>query len=130
MRAKEFIFETTHEDGSHGGRAGKLHKDQENILGKIHRVAGTADRTYDINRAMMAVASSDGKNFTHKPNGESWVARHNLVYPYTEIEHNMLHHAYKAINLPVQDAISYKGREPDDTHKSSPVRPFKGYKKK
>ena len=127
MRAYEFLTEATREDGYHGGKQGKLHKDQSKVLGPIHRVAGTADRIYDLNRAMMALASSDGKNFTHEPESESWVARHNLAYPFSEVEHDMLHHAYKAINLPMQDAIADKSKEPDDVHKISPVIAHRGF---
>jgi hypothetical protein len=93
----------------------------------IHRVAGTADRTYDLNRAMMAVASSNGKEFSHEPTGESWVARSNMAAPYTKEEHDMLHHAYGAIGTPVQSATDDHRREPDDTHRISPVKGFKGY---
>jgi len=127
MRANEFIFEATADDGSHGKRRGKLHPDVQSAMGMIHRVAGTADRTYDLNRAMMAVASSNGKEFSHEPTGESWVARSNMAAPYTKEEHDMLHHAYGAIGTPVQSATDDHRREPDDIHKVSPVKGFKGY---
>lgn len=127
MRASEFIFEATADDGSHGKRRGKLHPDLQSAMGMIHRVAGTADRTYDLNRAMMAVASSNGKDFSHEPTGESWVARSNMAAPYTKEEHDMLHHAYSAIGTPVQSATDDHRREPKDTHKISPVKGFKGY---
>ena len=122
MRASEFIFEATADDGSHGKRKGKLHPDVQSAMGMIHRVAGTADRTYDLNRAMMAVASSNGKEFSHVPTGESWVARSNMAAPYTKEEHDMLHHAYGAIGTPVQSATDDHRREPDDTHRISPVK--------
>jgi hypothetical protein len=127
MRANEFIFEATADDGSHGKRKGKLHPDVQSAMGMIHRVAGTADRTYDLNRAMMAVASSNGKEFSHEPTGESWVARSNMAAPYTKEEHDMLHHAYGAIGTPVQSATDDHRREPDDIHRISPVKGFKGY---
>jgi len=127
MRANEFIFEATADDGSHGKRRGKLHPDVQSAMGMIHRVAGTADRTYDLNRAMMAVASSNGKEFSHEPTGESWVARSNMAAPYTKEEHDMLHHAYGAIGTPVQSATDDHRREPDDIHRISPVKGFKGY---
>jgi hypothetical protein len=127
MRANEFIFEATADDGSHGKRRGKLHPDVQSAMGMIHRVAGTADRTYDLNRAMMAVASSNGKEFSHEPTGESWIARSNMAAPYTKEEHDMLHHAYGAIGTPVQSATDDHRREPDDIHRISPVKGFKGY---
>ena len=94
----------------------------------IHKVAGTADRTYDLNRAMMAVASSDGKNFSHDPTGESWIGRSNMAAPYTQLEHDMLHHAYGAIGTPIESAIDDERKEPEDTHRISPVVGFRGYK--
>jgi hypothetical protein len=130
MRATEFIVEATADDGSHGKKKGKLHPDIKAALGMIHRVAGTADRTYDLNRAMMAVASSNGKEFSHEPTGESWIGRSNMAAPYTKEEHDMLHHAYHAIGTPVQSATDDFRREPDDTHKVSPHKPFAGYKRK
>jgi len=78
MRATEFIIDVW--------MMGRMVKEKVNCslnvksaLGMIHRVAGTADRTYDLNRAMMAVASSNGKEFSHVPYGESWVGRSNMV---------------------------------------------------
>jgi len=120
MRANEFITEV---------KKGKLHPDQSSAMGMIHKFAGTADRIYDLNRAMMAVASSDGKNFTHPPEEESWIGRHNMAAPYTKIEHDMLHHAYKSIGTSIESALSDERTEPNDTNKVSPHKPFKGYPK-
>jgi hypothetical protein len=127
MRAREFVTEARVKDGGHNSKKGKLHPHQKNVLGPVHKVAGTADRTYDLNRAMMALASSDGKNFSHEPDGESWVARNNVAYPYTDIEHDMLDHVYSHLDLSIQHAVEGKGVEPNDTHKISPVVGFKGY---
>jgi len=120
MRANEFITEV---------KKGKLHPDQSSAMGMIHKFAGTADRIYDLNRAMMAVASSDGKNFTHPPEEESWIGRSNMAAPYTKVEHDMLHHAYKSIGTPIESALSDERTEPEDTNKVSPHKPFKGYPK-
>jgi hypothetical protein len=129
MRATEFIFEGN--GGSNaGGKKGKLHPDQQSTMPKAHKFAGTQDRIYDLHRAMMAVASSDGKNFTHEPTEESWIGRSNMAAPYTEQEHNMLHHAYDAIGIKIDDAVDSHGSEPDDINKVSPHKPFKGYKRK
>jgi len=129
MRADEFLNEG--KAGSNfGGKIGKLHHEQEATMPKAHKFAATADRIYDLNRAMMAVASSDGKKFTHDPAEESWIGRSNMAAPYTETEHDMLHHAYKAIGMHIDDAVNSYGAEPDSTHRVSPVKPFKGYKRK
>jgi len=129
MRANEFIVEGN--GGSNtGGKKGKLHPDQQSTMPKAHKFAGTADRVYDLHRAMMAVASSDGTNFTHDPTEESWIGRSNMATPYTEQEHKMLHHAYDAIGIDIDDAVTSYGSEPDTTHKISPVKGFKGYKRR
>jgi hypothetical protein len=87
------------------------------------------DRTYDLNRVMMAVASTDGKN---KPNleGESWAAKQNTAHPYTEVEQNMLELAFDAAGIPYQDinAGDLKSSELPDTNIQSPIKPFKGFK--
>lgn len=126
MRAQEFIVESN-SDGSRNGPHGKLNPDQQATMPKAHRFAGTADRVYDLNRAMMAVASSDGKTFSHEPTEASWIGRSNMANPYTEAEHDMLHHAYKKIGIPIDSVVNDHGREPDTIHKTSPVKGFKGY---
>lgn len=112
MRAKEFITEAT---------VGKLHPEQQSTMPRAHKFAGTADRTYDLNRAMMAVASSDGETLTHPVDEESWIGRNNMAAPYTEIEHKMLHHAYASIGCDISDASPTHSQEPDTVHRISPV---------
>lgn len=95
-----------------------------------HRVAGTADRLYDLCRVMMYVAGSDGVNFPHTPQ-QSWAGRNNTAHPYTKHESDMLKHAYQLANVEWQDALdpneNNTSEEMHDTHKRSPVKPFKGY---
>jgi len=119
MRAKEFINE------------------QRNKPEKRHHYASVGlntftntnyDRTYDLNRVMMAVASTDGKS---KPNleGESWAAKQNTAHPYTEVEQNMLEIAFDAAGIPYADLNKgdLKSRELPSVNKTSPINPFKGY---
>jgi hypothetical protein len=121
MRATEFILE-----GSRGH--GKLNPEQEATMPRAHKFAGTADRIYDLNRAMMAVACSDGKSFPHhESDEESWIGRNNMANPFTQEEHDMLHHAYKSIGVKISDAVSHPNKEPDNVHKASPVKSFAGY---
>lgn len=120
MRAREFVMEVT---------KGKLHRDQASAMPKAHKFAGTADRIYDLHRAMMAVAGADGSGSLphHHTDEESWIGRNNMANPYTEVEHKMLHDAYKTIGIDIEDAVSSHSQEPDSSHKVSPVKPFKGY---
>lgn len=122
MRAKEFITEVT---------KGKLRKDQARTMSKSHKFAQTADRMYDLHRAMMAVACADGSGTLphHHTDEESWIGRSNMANPYTEVEHQMLHDAYKTIGVEIQSAVTGDSREPKYVHTSSPVKAFKGYPK-
>ena len=95
-----------------------------------HRVAGTADRLYDLNRVMMFVAASDGKNVPHIPQ-QSWAGRNNTAHPYTPEELEMLKHAYQLAEVEWQDALhpnpDNKSQELPDINRASPVCGFQGY---
>lgn len=121
MRAREFLIEKN--------KIGKLDKEKAATLNNVHNFAQTADRTYDLNRAMMVAAVSDGKT---KPNvdSESWVGRNNLAMPYTEVEHRMLHHAYDAVGCDIRDLHNGNSKEPTDINTKSPMGGFKGYPRK
>ena len=122
MRAKEFINEN---------KAGKLSKRQQESTRGLHVFADTNyDRTYDLNRVMMAAASTDG-TFVPEIDQESWAGKFNTAHAYTKEEENMLKQAYKAAGIHFKDLNKgdIKSKELDSTNTSSPVKPFKGYKK-
>lgn len=126
MRYREFVLE-----GSDVTKIKvKPHPDQEQVMPSAHRVAGTADRTYDLNRIMMAVAMSDGKTVP-KLKQSSWAGKNNLAHPYTKEETAMLKKAYQSQGAEWDDALkpnrNQESLEPKDTNKVSPVNPFKGY---
>lgn len=124
MRAKEFISENK--------TKGKITQTQQNPTRGLHTFTDTNyDRIYTLNRVMMAVASSDG---IEKPvlDGESWIGKSNSAHPYTEIEQQMLKHAYEVVGVPFKDLNrgDLSSQENKETNISSPLKPFKGYKKK
>jgi len=122
MRAKEFINEA---------KIGKLSKRQQNATKGLHVFANsTFDRTYDLNRVMMAVASTDG-TFVPDMDGESWAGKFNTAHAYTDVEHDMLEKAYKAAGIKYKDLNNgdNESQELDSTNIQSPIKPFKGYKK-
>jgi hypothetical protein len=127
MRAREFINETVKivKTGV------KMPKEHEATLPGTHRVAGTADRHYDLARVMMYVAASDGKNFPGIPK-QSWAGRNNTAHPYSKIEAEMLKHAYQMADVEWDDVLKpnsdNKSVELKDTNKQSPVAAFSGYK--
>ena len=125
MRANEFISEST---------VGKISKRQQQAsrgLNVFSKKIDAYDRIYDLNRLMMAVASSDGVN-PIEMDSESWVGKHNTAHPYTKEEQDMLKLAYKAVDLEYKDLNNgdMDSEELPDTNSQSIVKPFKGYKRK
>jgi hypothetical protein len=122
MRAHEFITE---------GNKGKVSDRQQQSTVGLNIFATTQyDRTYDLNRVMMAVASTDGEIIPDL-NRESWVGKNNTAHPYTDVEQDMLKIAYKAAGIPFKDLNKgdLDSEELDSTQDQSPIKPFKGYKK-
>ena len=121
MRARDFIVER---------KVGKISKRQNQATVGLNkfRDAQFADRTYELNRIMMAVASTDGK-FVPDIDGESWAGRNNIAAPYTEEEHDMLKKAYQAVGSHHEDLNhgDLRSQELSSTNKASPVSAFRGY---
>jgi hypothetical protein len=121
MRATEFVTED---------RVGEISKRNRYATVGLHTFKDTAgyDRVYELNRVMMAVASTDG-TFVPNVDAESWVGRHNVSAPYTPEEHDMLKMAYKAIGSEFHD-LNHGDNNSDEhpaVHTSSPVKAFAGY---
>jgi hypothetical protein len=121
MRAQEFIAED---------RDGKISTRNQNATVGLNRFrdAKFADRTYELNRIMMAVASTDG-SFVPELDGESWAGRNNIAAPYTPEEQDMLKMAYKAVGSHHDDLNSgdLRSQEHPAVNTTSPVTAFKGY---
>jgi hypothetical protein len=125
MRASEFISES---------KVGKISNRQQYAtrgLNIFSKKIDSYDRLYDLNRLMMAVASSDGVN-PIVMDAESWVGKHNTTHPYTKEEQDMLKLAYKAAGLAYVDLNNgdMDSEELPGTNAQSIVKPFKGYKRK
>jgi len=83
-----------------------------------------ADRVYELNRVMMAVAAADGIDpLAPTVDSESWAGRNNLAFPYTPEEQRMLVHAFDAVGSHYQDLNNgdLKSQELKSTNKVSPV---------
>ena len=122
MRATEFVLEA---------RQGKISNRQQQStrgLNIFSKKIDSYDRMYDLNRLMMAVASSDGIH-PIEMDSESWVGKHNTTHPYTKEEQDMLKLAYKAAGLEYKDLNNgdMDSEELPDTNVKSIVTPFKGY---
>ena len=124
MRANEFISEA---------KIGKLGNRKQVSTRGLHKFRDEhmADRVYELNRIMMAAASTDG-TFVPDIDGESWAGRYDIAAPYTQEESDMLMMAYKAAGSEYHDLNKgdLKSKELDGTNTQSTIKPFKGYKRK
>ena len=115
MRASEFVNE---------GKKGSISKRQSVSSKGLHkfRDKDVADRAYELNRIMMAAASTDG-TFVPEINSESWAGKYNVSVPYTQQEQDMLMMAYKAAGTDYHDLNNgdLKSAELNIVNKVSPV---------
>ena len=119
MRAKEFLAEIS---TMPSGDRHENHKDasQGYILS---RDVGGYDRTYHLNRIMMATAMADGKSKKPvKMPDSSFVEKYNVAFPYTEEERLMMFQAMATIPTDGGELEKRaKSQESKDTNKISPV---------
>ena len=124
MRAYEFLTEGE----------GKVPKNLEQSSQGVFksRDIGGYDRVYHMNRLWMAMACADGKSQDAvEMDNASFAEKYNTVHPYTEQEYNMFVSATKTIPTDKKTVVPYsKSQEAEDTNISSPVKSFKGYKRK
>ena len=121
MRATEFVTED---------KIGKMSKRQNQATVGMNKFRDSqfADRVYELNRIMMAVASTDG-TFVPDLDGESWAGRNNIAAPYTPEEQDMLKKAYQAVGSHHEDLNNgdLRSQEHPAVNTTSPVTAFKGY---
>ena len=124
MRAREFVVETQTQ----------LHKDHHGPMPGIYNFRDDGiDRIYNLNRIMMAAAMADGKSTKAIPNcaSSSWNDKYNTAHPYTEEEHMMLKQAFNTVPSNTHHMVSdHRSTEPETIHKVSPIKGFKGYKRR
>lgn len=122
MRASEFLIEK---------RIGKIgHRRQQATRGlSTFRDPQGFDRTYELNRVMMAAACADGTNTPLNLDTESWSGRYNTAHPYTDEEANMLKQALRATGSEHHDLNhgDNDSQEVNSTNTTSPIKSFKGY---
>jgi hypothetical protein len=83
-----------------------------------------ADRVYELNRVMMAVAAADGVNpITPSIDSESWAGRSDIATPFTKQEHAMLLQALDAVGSSFEDLNNgdLRSSEMDGTNIKSPI---------
>ena len=121
MRARDFVFEDA---------VGQISKRNQNATVGLNKFRDQqfADRVYELNRIMMAVASTDG-TFVPNIDGESWSGRNNVAAPYTPEEQAMLKKAYQAVGSHHEDLNhgDLRSQEHPAVNVTSPMQAFKGY---
>ena len=121
MRATEFVAEN---------KVGKLSKRLDIATVGLNKFRDNqfADRVYELNRIMMAVASTDG-TFVPEIDSESWAGRNNIAAPYTQEEQDMLKKAYQAVGSHHEDLNhgDLHSQEHPAVNTTSPIAAFKGY---
>ena len=87
------------------------------------RDGGGFDRTYNLNRVMMAAAMADGKSTRSVDMPQSsWYSTFNTTHPYTDEEHKMMQSAFNTVNTEHEEVVKRKkSEEHKETHKVSPV---------
>lgn len=122
MRASEFITED---------KVGAISKRLRYATRGLHKFRDQkfADRVYELNRVMMAVASNNGREFVNELDSESWSGRHDVAAPYTKEEANMLKMAYDAVGSKHWDLNhgDMDSEEHPAVNSTSPIQGFKGY---
>jgi hypothetical protein len=122
VRAQEFISEDA------GAKISTRNQNATVGLNKF-RDSQFADRVYELNRIMMAVASTDG-TFVPKIDSESWAGRNNIAAPYSPEEQAMLKKAYQAVGSHYEDLNQgdLESQEHPAVNTTSPIEAFKGYR--
>jgi len=89
----------------------------------LMRDQGGYDRTYHLNRIMMATAMADGSS--KRPvdmDSASFMEKFNVAFPYTDMEHLMVMQAMATIPTDGKElAKRSKSVEPSDTNIQSPI---------
>jgi hypothetical protein len=123
MRAREILSEK---------QQGKMRRGHQDATVGLHkfRDPGGYDRTYELNRVMMATAMADGSDTPLDMDQASWVGKYNTAQPYTKEEQKMLKQAFKAVGSETFDLNKgdLESREHPEVNVTSPVSAFKGYR--
>ena len=113
------------------GKAGKIPNNAKNSnTGEWKfRDKGGYDRTYNLNRVMMAAACADGTDAPIDMDQASWIGKYNTAQPYTKEEQKMLKQAFKAVGSETHDLNKgdLESKEHPAVNITSPVKGFKGY---
>jgi hypothetical protein len=122
VRAHDFLAQKKQ------GKIRRTHQDATVGLHKF-RDPGGYDRTYELNRVMMAAACADGTDAPVDMDQASWIGKYNTAQPYTQVEQQMLKQAFQAVGSDTTDLNhgDLKSKEHPAVNYTSPITAFKGY---
>lgn len=104
------------------GEHPEYHASAHNSVWRFRDVGGY-DRTYHLNRIMMAAAAADGVNRgpVRDFEQESWIEKYNTAFPYSQGDDNMLASAMATIDSDhVNVAHFQQSHEPGSIYNKSP----------
>lgn len=115
MKINEIIIE---------GSKGKLQKSQSRAMHRVHAYNDSYDagNNYNFYRVGMAAAMADGSGKPLDIDDRTWFHNNNITVPYSEKDHEIMHHAFKAVNSDVKPIVKdHRSLEDKKTNKNSPV---------
>jgi hypothetical protein len=116
MRAHEFVIE---------GKKGQLDKNTKRAMHKTHAYGDgyRTDGAMNFYRVGMAAAMADGGDHPVDIDERTWFSTNNVAVPYSDLEHKMMHQAFKSVKSNVKNPVSdHRSQEAEGTNRTSPVR--------
>lgn len=107
------------------GKRGKLDQSKKGPMHKTHIYSDGyhADGTMNFYRVGMAAAMADGSDNPVNMDERTWYSTKNVTVPYSEVEHKMMHQAFKAVNSDIETPVpDHRSQEPNEVNRTSPVR--------
>jgi len=123
VRAKEFLNEVKTTYSPADLKKGKVpHNFKDSSVGTI-RNSGY----YDLYRATLVMAGHPDNE--HDVDPSSWAGPDGCVTAYSEEEREMARSAFRKLGIDHNDETTNPSHESDAVNNTSPVKPFKGYKR-
>ncbi len=107
------------------GKKGHLPKQVKRAMHKTHTYSDgyKTDGTMNFYRVGMAAAMADGSGKPVDIDERTWFSTRNVAVPYSDLEHEMMHQAFKAVNTNLENPVSdHRSLEDNTVQRTSPVR--------
>jgi hypothetical protein len=118
MRAREFIFEDEQ----------KFHKDHLSVMPGMHKYPGLDNSNpYHMWRYMIAAGAYDGKGNGYRLAKDGPIGQKLTTMSYTDEDAAILNDTAKSFGVKKKQVSSIRSVEPENIHKTSPIKGFKGY---